>query len=257
MEDEVFTIPMTGAWKPRASGMQMGAGDFRTLTNMRYTQKGIRGVKGMSKVNTTLLVTPGSYPDNFVLETFETSPGYDWGTYPTGWEEITGPGPADPDHAIPGGITDWGSECFYGSDNISEISFVFTEAAHQVADFSFGFDVYGDYNTAYSYGAVFWKAGVSFYNVLIEFNANTITMYMDTYPNVVYTAAIATGKHRIAVHANVSTGAWELKIDGSVVGNGTQALVATGIANKINISTDNGVYFDNVWFVPGEYEWTP
>ena len=50
-----FEIPFTGHWKPAFSGVQLAKGDFRTLTNMRYSNKAIVAVKGMSKINTTVL----------------------------------------------------------------------------------------------------------------------------------------------------------------------------------------------------------
>jgi len=260
--DTPFAIPFTGAWKPSRLGPQMQDGDFRTLTNFRYTQKGIRSVKGMSKINSTTLVTPGSTPDNFRIETFETSPGYDWGGPGSGegiWTEITGPGPADPDATVPVGETEWGSDCFYGSGNISEISYVFALTAEKVGSFSYGFDINGNYNTSYSYGTLFWKVGPTTYNYfLIDFYANAITAYFEGSTSI-YTAAIGSGRHRIKAYVNLATGAWNLKIDTVEVASGTFGTTyPTGVAYSLNIATDNAVYFDNAWFVPGtDYTWAP
>jgi len=52
-----FEIPLTGRWRPAFPGVALAAGDFRILTNMRYSEKAIVAVKGMSKINTTALAT--------------------------------------------------------------------------------------------------------------------------------------------------------------------------------------------------------
>jgi len=52
-----FEIPFTGRWRPAFPGVALAAGDFRVLTNLRYSEKAIVTVKGMSKINTTALAT--------------------------------------------------------------------------------------------------------------------------------------------------------------------------------------------------------
>jgi hypothetical protein len=47
-------IELTGKMITSVDPMQLGKGDFRDLTNMRYTDKGIRGIQGMEKINTTV-----------------------------------------------------------------------------------------------------------------------------------------------------------------------------------------------------------
>jgi len=57
-EMKLFYMPFSGKWRPALEPGQLDEGDFRTLTNMRYTTApGIRSVKGMSKINTTALAT--------------------------------------------------------------------------------------------------------------------------------------------------------------------------------------------------------
>lgn len=51
-----FEIPLNGHWKPAFPGPQMASGDFRVLTNMRYAEKGLKAVKGMSKVSNQLTI---------------------------------------------------------------------------------------------------------------------------------------------------------------------------------------------------------
>lgn len=52
----LFQMPLSGNWRPALEPGQLEEGDFRVLTNMRYTlAPGIKSVKGMSKVNTTAL----------------------------------------------------------------------------------------------------------------------------------------------------------------------------------------------------------
>ncbi|HLE87592.1 MAG TPA: LamG domain-containing protein [Candidatus Brocadiaceae bacterium] len=47
-------IPLTGRWRTSVDGTQLSEGDFQVLTNMRYTNAGIRSVSGMTKINTTV-----------------------------------------------------------------------------------------------------------------------------------------------------------------------------------------------------------
>ncbi|MCP4668835.1 MAG: hypothetical protein GY849_21060, partial [Deltaproteobacteria bacterium] len=47
----------SGAWLPDFDPALMGPENFRTLTNMRYTDGSIEGVQGYSKINTTALTT--------------------------------------------------------------------------------------------------------------------------------------------------------------------------------------------------------
>jgi len=54
-KNQNFEIPMTGKWKPAFPGAQLASGDFRVLTNMRYVEKGIQSVKGMSKITTVAI----------------------------------------------------------------------------------------------------------------------------------------------------------------------------------------------------------
>lgn len=54
--EKKFDFPMSGRWKPVVTGVQLASGDFRVLTNMRYTDKSIQAVKGMSKINTVAVV---------------------------------------------------------------------------------------------------------------------------------------------------------------------------------------------------------
>lgn len=50
---KLFQVPLSGKWRPKIDGTQMGEGDFQTLTNMRYTDApGIRSISGMTKINT-------------------------------------------------------------------------------------------------------------------------------------------------------------------------------------------------------------
>jgi hypothetical protein len=57
-EDKKFeyeVIPLNGKWRPSVDGTQMEKGDFQTLTNMRYTDTGIKSVSGMTKINTSVI----------------------------------------------------------------------------------------------------------------------------------------------------------------------------------------------------------
>ena len=56
--EQKFEIPMSGRWKPTFPGTQLANGDFRVLTNMRYTEKGIQAVRGISKINIIALEEP-------------------------------------------------------------------------------------------------------------------------------------------------------------------------------------------------------
>jgi hypothetical protein len=51
-EVKQFQIPLSGKWKPVFTGPQLKEGDFKVLTNMRYTDSlSIKSILGMSKVN--------------------------------------------------------------------------------------------------------------------------------------------------------------------------------------------------------------
>ncbi len=50
-------FPFDGAWMPDMDPALIGARNFATLTNLRYTDKSIEGVNGFSKINTTALDT--------------------------------------------------------------------------------------------------------------------------------------------------------------------------------------------------------
>jgi hypothetical protein len=53
---KLFQMPLSGRWRPSLEAGQLEEGDFRVLTNMRYTQApGIKAIKGMSKINTSAL----------------------------------------------------------------------------------------------------------------------------------------------------------------------------------------------------------
>ena len=54
-----INIPLTGRLKTSIDGTQLTEGDFQLLSNMRYTDAGIRSISGMTKINTTALT---SYP---------------------------------------------------------------------------------------------------------------------------------------------------------------------------------------------------
>ncbi len=58
---EYKPIPVTGRWRPVTDGTQLGDGDFQTLTNMRYTDTGIKSVRGMTKINTNTVNATYSY----------------------------------------------------------------------------------------------------------------------------------------------------------------------------------------------------
>jgi len=46
-----FDWPLSGKLNTSVDPLLLGEGDYRQLTNMRYTDKGIRGVRGMTKIN--------------------------------------------------------------------------------------------------------------------------------------------------------------------------------------------------------------
>lgn len=48
-------IALNGRWRTASDGAQIGANDFQVLRNIRYTEAGIRGVAGQTKINTTPL----------------------------------------------------------------------------------------------------------------------------------------------------------------------------------------------------------
>ncbi|OHB71477.1 MAG: hypothetical protein A2W23_03100 [Planctomycetes bacterium RBG_16_43_13] len=50
-------IPLTGRWRTSVDGTQLSEGDFQVLTNMRYTNAGIRSVSGMTKINPSTALT--------------------------------------------------------------------------------------------------------------------------------------------------------------------------------------------------------
>lgn len=50
-------IPLSGRWRTSVDGTQLSEGDFQTLQNMRYTDAGIKSIKGMTKINTTTALT--------------------------------------------------------------------------------------------------------------------------------------------------------------------------------------------------------
>jgi hypothetical protein len=51
-KEKQFQIPLSGKWKPVFTGPQLKEGDFKVLTNIRYTDSlGIKSILGMSKVN--------------------------------------------------------------------------------------------------------------------------------------------------------------------------------------------------------------
>jgi hypothetical protein len=51
-KEKQFQIPLSGKWKPVFTGPQLKEGDFKALTNMRYTDSlSIKSILGMSKVN--------------------------------------------------------------------------------------------------------------------------------------------------------------------------------------------------------------
>lgn len=55
-DSKPFQIPMSGKWRPKPNANQLKEGDFRTLTNMRYTMApGIKSILGMSKINGTAI----------------------------------------------------------------------------------------------------------------------------------------------------------------------------------------------------------
>jgi len=55
-ELKLFQMPFSGRWRPVLEPGQLEEGDFRVLTNMRYTKApGIKAIKGMSKINATAL----------------------------------------------------------------------------------------------------------------------------------------------------------------------------------------------------------
>lgn len=60
MADKELTpvpIPLTGRWRTSVDGTQLEEGDFQVLSNMRYTNAGIRSVSGMTKINSTTALT--------------------------------------------------------------------------------------------------------------------------------------------------------------------------------------------------------
>lgn len=60
MADKELTpvpIPLTGRWRTSVDGTQLSEGDFQVLTNMRYTNAGIRSVSGMTKINSSTALT--------------------------------------------------------------------------------------------------------------------------------------------------------------------------------------------------------
>jgi len=48
-------MAFNGTWKPGEDAAMLKEGDFKTLTNMRYTDVGIKSVYGTSKINSTQL----------------------------------------------------------------------------------------------------------------------------------------------------------------------------------------------------------
>ena len=50
-------IPITGRWRTSVDGTQLFEGDFQVLSNMRYTNAGIRSVSGMTKINPSTALT--------------------------------------------------------------------------------------------------------------------------------------------------------------------------------------------------------
>uniref|UniRef100_A0A6H1ZA87 Putative baseplate wedge initiator n=1 Tax=viral metagenome TaxID=1070528 RepID=A0A6H1ZA87_9ZZZZ len=52
---EYKAIPFTGRWRPAEDGTKMSEGDFQTLTNMRYTDTGIKSVRGMGVINSSAI----------------------------------------------------------------------------------------------------------------------------------------------------------------------------------------------------------
>lgn len=56
-ENTPVPIPLTGRWRTSVDGTQLSEGDFQTLSNMRYTNAGIRSVSGMTKINSTTALT--------------------------------------------------------------------------------------------------------------------------------------------------------------------------------------------------------
>jgi len=58
IESEPGNIQLTGKMITSVDPIQLGKGDFRNLTNMRYTDKGIKSIQGMTKINTSAVSNP-------------------------------------------------------------------------------------------------------------------------------------------------------------------------------------------------------
>jgi len=54
-----------GQWLPDVDPAKIGANNFKTLTNMRYNEQGIEGVKGFTRVNTTAITSAPTIQNGF------------------------------------------------------------------------------------------------------------------------------------------------------------------------------------------------
>lgn len=85
-ENQEHFFPFSdGTWMPGFDPAQIGAKNFRELLNMRYKPRGVEGVRGYSKINTTALssypkirsgvqlLAPGRTVDSYVLVQAENS----------------------------------------------------------------------------------------------------------------------------------------------------------------------------------------
>jgi len=58
-----YEIPFTGAWQPNDDPLLLDENAFSDIENMRYTDKGIKGVAGTSKINTVPFYADYNYTD--------------------------------------------------------------------------------------------------------------------------------------------------------------------------------------------------
>jgi hypothetical protein len=95
-----FVVPLSGRWKPAFPGVQLASGDFRILTNMRYTEKSIQAVKGMSKISLVALNNEGAPAIGYTTQQMPTSGTQEFtvtgGTGPYTWSIPSGGGSLDP-----------------------------------------------------------------------------------------------------------------------------------------------------------------
>lgn len=58
-EKQQFQTAFTGKWDPTHDPLLLENGDFSDITNMRYLDRGLKGVSGYSKINTVALPYTG------------------------------------------------------------------------------------------------------------------------------------------------------------------------------------------------------